>query len=170
MVGSRDFFDVEHDGNVNVTVALRQPGSAIKPINYATALTKKLITPATVIIDVATTFSGGPVPYRPVNYDGRYHGPVQVRFALANSYNIPAVKVLALNGVGEMIKMARTMGITSFQDESRYGLSLTLGGGEVKMTELAGAFAIFADGGEKVDFKPILKIEKEGFGRNKKKG
>ena len=159
MVGSRDFFDVEHDGNVNVTVALRQPGSAIKPINYATALTKKLITPATVIIDVATTFSGGPVPYRPVNYDGRYHGPVQVRFALANSYNIPAVKVLALNGVGEMIKMARTMGITSFQDESRYGLSLTLGGGEVKMTELAGAFAIFADGGEKVDFTPILKVE-----------
>jgi len=159
MVGSRDFFDVEHDGNVNVTIALRQPGSAIKPINYATALNKKLITPATVIIDVATTFSGGPVPYRPVNYDGRYHGPVQVRFALANSYNIPAVKVLAINGVVEMINMARKMGITTFEDESRYGLSLTLGGGEVKMTELANAFAIFADGGEKVDFTPILKVE-----------
>lgn len=159
MVGSRDFFDVEHDGNVNVTVALRQPGSAIKPINYATALTKKLITPATVIMDVATTFSGGPVPYRPVNYDGRYHGPVQVRFALANSYNIPAVKVLALNGVGAMIEMARKMGITTFQDESRYGLSLTLGGGEVKMTELANAFAIFATSGEKIPFTPILKVE-----------
>ena len=159
MVGSRDFFDLENDGNVNVTIANRQPGSAIKPINYATALTKKLITPATVIIDVATTFSGGPVPYRPVNYDGRYHGPVQVRFALANSYNIPAVKVLALVGVKDMIEMARKMGITTFQDESRYGLSLTLGGGEVKMTELAGAFAIFADGGEKVDFTPILKVE-----------
>ena len=159
MVGSRDFFDVEHDGNVNVTIALRQPGSAIKPINYATALNRKLITPATVIIDVATTFSGGPVPYRPVNYDGRYHGPVQVRFALANSYNIPAVKVLAINGVVEMINMARKMGITTFQDESRYGLSLTLGGGEVKMTELANAFAIFATGGEKIDFTPILKVE-----------
>src|SRR3989344_3435588 len=120
MVGSRAFFDVERDGNVNVTIALRQPGSAIKPINYATALNRKLITPATVIIDVATTFSGGPVPYRPVNYDGRYHGPVQVRFALANSYNIPAVKVLALNGVGAMIEMARKMGIRLYAKLCRF--------------------------------------------------
>jgi len=159
MVGSRDFFDTSIDGNVNVTVAARQPGSSIKPVNYATALEHRLITPATIIMDVATTFSGGPIPYRPVNYDGKFHGPVQVRFALGNSYNIPAVKVLALNGVGEMIKMAREMGITTFTDESRYGLSLTLGGGEIKMTEMAQAFGVFANEGIRIDLVPILKIE-----------
>ena len=158
MVGSRDFFDIAHDGNVNVTTALRQPGSSIKPINYATALEHKLITPATIIMDIPTTFSGVPA-YRPVNYDGRFHGPVPVRYALANSYNIPAVKVLALNGVGEMIKQAGAMGITSFVDESRYGLSLTLGGAEVKMTDMATAFGVFANPGEKEDLNPILKIE-----------
>ena len=159
MVGSKDFFDVENDGNVNVTVALRQPGSSIKPVNYATALERKLITPATIIIDSPTTFSGGPKPYRPVNYDGKYHGAVSAREALANSYNIPAVKVLALNGVGEMIKQARKMGITTFEDESRYGLSLTLGGGEVRMTEHAEAFGGFANEGERIPLSPILKIE-----------
>lgn len=159
MVGSKDFFDQSIDGNVNVTVASRQPGSSIKPVNYATALERKLITPATVIMDVPTTFSGGPAPYRPVNYDGRFHGPVSTRSALANSYNIPAVKVLALNGVGEMIKKAREMGINTFQDESRYGLSLTLGGGEVKMTELSTAFGVFANNGERVDLVSILKVE-----------
>ena len=159
MVGSRDFFDTSIDGNVNVTMAQRQPGSSIKPVNYATALEHRLITPATIIMDVPTTFSGGPIPYRPVNYDGKFHGPVQVRFALGNSYNIPAVKVLALNGVVEMIKMAREMGITTFTDESRYGLSLTLGGGEVKMTEMATAFGVFANEGVRIDLTPILKIE-----------
>ncbi len=159
MVGSKDFFDSENDGNVNVTVALRQPGSSIKPINYATALERKLITPATIIIDAPTTFSGGPKPYSPVNYDGKFHGPVPVRDALGNSYNIPAVKVLALNGVSEMIAQSRKMGITTFEDESRYGLSLTLGGGEVKMTEHATAFGVFANEGDRVDLTPILKIE-----------
>lgn len=162
MVGSHDFFDVEHDGNVNVTTALRQPGSSIKPINYASAIEHKLITPATIIMDIPTVFPGGPVAYKPVNYDGRFHGPVSTRNALANSYNIPAVKVLALNGVGEMIKQARSMGITSFEDESRYGLSLTLGGGEVKMTEMATAFGAFANGGEKVDLVSVLKVEDSG--------
>ena len=159
MVGSRNFFDSEHDGNVNVTVASRQPGSSIKPINYATALERKLITPATIILDVPTIFSSVPTAYRPVNYDGRFHGPVAARNALGNSYNIPAVKVLALNGVSEMIKQARKMGISTFEDESRYGLSLTLGGGEVKMTEMATAFGVFANGGDRIDLIPILKIE-----------
>lgn len=159
MVGSKDFFDQTTDGNVNVTIANRQPGSSIKPINYATALEHKLITPATIILDVATTFSGGPKPYRPVNYDGRFHGPVSVRNALGNSYNIPAVKVLAINTVGAMIAQARKMGITTFEDESRYGLSLTLGGGEVKMTEMATAFGVFANSGERIDLTPILKVE-----------
>ncbi|MBI4037717.1 penicillin-binding protein 1C [Candidatus Curtissbacteria bacterium] len=159
MVGSRDFFNVDEDGNVNVTVAQRQPGSSIKPINYGLALDRKLITPATIIIDVATTFSGGPSPYRPVNYDGKYHGPVTVRNALGNSYNIPAVKVLALNGVDEMVKKASEMGINSLTDPSRYGLSLTLGGGEVKMTEMATAFGVFANQGERIDLVPVLKVE-----------
>ena len=159
MVGSKDFFDTEGDGNVNVTIALRQPGSSIKPVNYAAGFAKGLITPATVIMDVPTTFANIPTPYRPVNYDGTFHGPVQVRYALANSYNIPAVKVLGIVGVGEMIKMARDMGITTFEDESRYGLSLTLGGGEVKMTELATAYGVFANEGLKVDLVPVLKIE-----------
>ncbi len=160
MVGSKDFFDAKIDGNVNVTIANRQPGSSIKPINYATALSKKLITPATVIMDVSTTFGvAGTKPYTPVNYDGQYHGPVQVRFALANSYNIPAVKVLAISGVEDMIKMAAEMGITTFTDPARYGLSLTLGGGEVKMVDMATAFGVFANEGVRQDLTPILKVE-----------
>ncbi len=159
MVGSKDFFDQSIDGNVNVTVASRQPGSSIKPINYATALERRLITLATIIMDVPTTFSGGPRPYRPVNYDGKSHGPVTVRNALGNSYNIPAVKVLAINGVGEMIKKARDMGITTFEDEARYGLSLTLGGGEVRMTDMATAFGVFANEGLRQDVVSVLKIE-----------
>lgn len=159
MVGSRDFFDSSIDGNVNVTVAVRQPGSAIKPINYATALERRLITAATVIMDVPTTFAVVPRPYKPVNYDGRFHGPVQARYALGNSYNIPAVKVLALNTVPEMIKKAREMGITTFEDESRYGLSLTLGGGEVRMTEMATSFGVFANEGTKIDLTSILAVE-----------
>ncbi|MBI2594336.1 penicillin-binding protein, partial [Candidatus Curtissbacteria bacterium] len=109
-------------------------------------------------MDVPTTFSGGPRPYKPVNYDGRYHGPVQARYALGNSYNIPAVKVLGIVGVGEMIKKAREMGINTFEDESRYGLSLTLGGGEVRMTEMAAAFGVFANEGVRVDLVPVLKV------------
>ncbi len=160
MVGSKDFFDTTIDGNVNVTIANRQPGSSIKPINYATALSKKLITPATVIMDVPTTFGvAGTKPYSPVNYDGQFHGAVQVRFALANSYNIPAVKVLAISGVEDMISVAREMGITTFTDPSRYGLSLTLGGGEVKMTDMATAFGVFANEGVRQDLNPILKVE-----------
>lgn len=159
MVGSRDFFDVERDGNVNVTVALRQPGSSIKPINYATAIERKLVTPATIIMDIPTTFPGGPIAYKPVNYDGRFHGPVPIRNALANSYNIPAVKVLALNGLPAMLEQSKKMGIDSFSDPSRYGLSLTLGGGEVKMTDMAEAFGVFANSGKRVDLNPILRIE-----------
>jgi 1A family penicillin-binding protein len=160
MVGSKDYFDPSIDGNVNVTTAERQPGSSIKPINYAMALYRGLITPATIIMDVPTTFgAAGTTPYHPVNYDGAFHGPVQVRFALGNSYNIPAVKVLALNGVAEFVNFAKEMGINTFKDPSRYGLSLTLGGGEVKMTEMATAFGVFANEGIKQDLTPILKIE-----------
>ncbi|MBI2622373.1 penicillin-binding protein [Candidatus Microgenomates bacterium] len=158
MVGSRSYFDEEIDGNVNVTLAPRQPGSAIKPINYAVGLMKGY-TAATTFIDQKTCFPNpGKEPYCPVNYDGKFHGAVGVRYALANSYNIPAVKMLKLVGVEEMIATASAMGITTFKDPSRYGLSLTLGGGEVTMLELAQAYGTFANQGYRIDLHPILKV------------
>jgi len=158
MVGSKDYFDTESQGNYNVTTALRQPGSAIKPINYALALMNKKITPATVINDVPTCFSvTGQRLYCPGNYDGQFHGPVQARFALGNSYNLPAVKVLALNGLAEFVSFANKMGLSTLQDPSQYGLSLTLGGGEVKMTDMAVAFGTLANLGVK---QPLVSIQK----------
>lgn len=159
MVGSRDYFDKEIDGNVNLTTALRQPGSAIKPVNYATAFAGNL-TPATMLIDMPTCFqvTGQPL-YCPQNYDGKFHGAVQLRFALGNSYNLPAVKVLALNGVENMIETGKLMGITTWQDPANYGLSLTLGGGEVKITEVAVAFGVLANQGYKVGLQPILEVK-----------
>jgi 1A family penicillin-binding protein len=159
MVGSRDYFDTEYDGNVNVTLAFRQPGSSIKPINYAVGLLKGY-SPATVFIDVPTCFSNpGQKAYCPVNYDGKFHGVVQMRFALGNSYNIPAVKMLALNTVHDMIATASAMGISTLTDESRYGLSLTLGGGEVTMIDMAKAFGVFANSGLRQELTTILKVE-----------
>ncbi|MFH1289395.1 MAG: transglycosylase domain-containing protein, partial [Patescibacteria group bacterium] len=142
MVGSHDYFDDEFDGKVNVTMASRQPGSSIKPINYSLALDKHVITAATVLVDNPTCFqvAGQPL-YCPVNYDGLFHGPVQARFALGNSFNIPAVKVLALNGLEDFVASSSAMGLSTFKDPDNYGLSLTLGGGEVKMTDMAVAFS-----------------------------
>ena len=159
MVGSKDYFNLEDDGNVNVVLRLRQPGSAIKPLNYALAFEKGLLNPASALNDVPTCFQVGGQPlYCPVNYDGQFHGPVQVRFALGNSYNIPAVKTLALNTLPEFIEFATKLGITSFTDPSRYGLSLTLGGGEVTMFDLATAFGSLANSGLKQDLGPIEKV------------
>ncbi len=160
MVGSKDYFDKEIDGNVNVTLRPRQPGSAIKPLNYALGLEKKIITPATVLNDTPTCFSipGQPL-YCPVNYDGTFHGPTQVRFALGNSYNIPAVKVLALNGLEDFVKKANEMGLSTLTDPKNYGLSLTLGGGEVKMIDMATAFSAFANLGIRQDAWAIKKVE-----------
>lgn len=159
MVGSKDYFDLAIDGNVNVTTRLRQPGSSIKPINYAAGLGNGS-NPATMFLDVPVCFNvAGQRSYCPKNYDGKFHGPVQMRFALGNSFNIPAVKMLAANGVDTMIATASAMGITTFTDPSRYGLSLTLGGGEVYMTDMAVAFGVFANAGLKVELTPILKIE-----------
>jgi len=158
MVGSHDYFDIEHDGNVNVTLALRQPGSSIKPINYAVGLLNGY-TGATPFVDQKVCFPNpGHPAYCPVNYDGKFHGVLQVRQALANSINIPAVKMLKLNGVAGMIATASAMGITTFEDPNRYGLSLTLGGGEVIMLDMATAFGVFANGGYKVPLHPILKV------------
>ncbi len=159
MVGSRDYFNTKNDGNVNVTLAHRQPGSGIKPINYAVGLMHGY-TAATPFIDQQTCFPNpGHPDYCPVNYDGKWHGVVQMRYALANSINIPAVKMLKLNGVSSMIATASAMGITTFNnDPSRYGLSLTLGGGEVTMLDMATAYGVFANNGYKVDLHPILKV------------
>jgi 1A family penicillin-binding protein len=159
MVGSKDYFAEDYDGNVNVTLAERQPGSSIKPVNYVTGF-KNGYTASTMLLDVRTVFPGGAgqKDYIPVNYDGRDHGPQQIRYALGNSYNIPAVKMLKLNGVPAMIQTAKDMGINTFDEPERYGLSLTLGGGEVKLLELTNAYSVFANGGKRVDPVAILKI------------
>lgn len=158
MVGSHDYF-ASDSGNFNVTIAKRQPGSSIKPINYAAGLATHRVTPSSLFLDVPTCFAvAGQPRYCPKNYDGNFHGPVQLRFALGNSYNIPAVKMLALNGLETMIATASAMGITTFDDPSRFGLSLTLGGGEVRMTEMATAFGVFANSGVKRPLTTILKV------------
>lgn len=158
MVGSKDYFDATIDGNVNITTSLRQPGSSIKPVNYATGLINKY-SAATAFIDQQICFENqGGRNYCPVNYDGRWHGLVQMRYALGNSFNIPAVKMLKLNGLTSMIATASAMGITTFENPDNYGLSLTLGGGEVKMTDMATAFGVFANEGYRIDLHPILKI------------
>ncbi len=158
MVGSRDYFDADHDGNVNVTISKRQPGSSIKPINYAVGLAKGY-TASTPFIDQPICFQASGQPnYCPVNYDGKWHGIVQMRYALANSFNIPAVKMLKLNTVQDMIASASAMGITTFDSPDRYGLSLTLGGGEVYMTDMTEAFGVFANGGYRIPLQPILKV------------
>ncbi len=159
MVGSYDYFAPD-SGNVHVAISLRQPGSSIKPINYAVGIETKKVTAATPFLDTPTCFqTTGQRPYCPKNYDNAFHGPVQLRFALANSFNIPAVKMLALNGLRDMVATASAMGITTFKDPGRYGLSLTLGGGEVKMTEMATAFGVFANAGIKKDLIAIIKVE-----------
>jgi len=159
MIGSKDYFATD-SGNFNVTTSKRQPGSAIKPINYAIGIETKKVTAATTFLDTPTCFQvAGQKPYCPVNYDGKFHGPVQLRFALGNSFNIPAVKMMALNGVETMIATASAMGITTFKDPKNYGLSLTLGGGEVTMMDMAVAFGVFSNGGVRKDLVSILKIE-----------
>jgi len=159
MIGSKDYFDNDADGQVNVTLAYRQPGSSIKPINYSGVLAKGL-SPASMVLDIPTCFvSFGQPLYCPKNYDNSFHGPVQLRYALANSYNIPAVKFMALNTIEDMIATASAMGITGWNDPSKYGLSLTLGGGEVRMVDMAEAFGTFANSGVRVPLQPILKVE-----------
>ncbi|MCX6809322.1 MAG: PBP1A family penicillin-binding protein [Candidatus Berkelbacteria bacterium] len=155
MVGGKDFFDIEHGGNVNVTDSERQPGSSFKPIVYATAFKNGRFSPAFTLYDVRTDFGG----YEPQNYDGSTHGAVSMRTALANSLNIPAVKTLGLVGVPEALKTAQDLGITTLDQPQRYGLSLVLGGGEVKPIEMAGAFSAFGNQGEFHRPVAILKVQ-----------
>lgn len=163
MVGSVDYFATP-SGSFNVTTALRQPGSSIKPINYAIGIDKHIITPATTWIDEPTCFGNiGKPAYCPKNYDGKFRGPVQTRMALGNSLNIPAVKMLYLNTVHDMVASASAFGLTTLKDPALYGLSLTLGGGEVHMTDMATAFGVFANAGIRHDLVSILKVvDKKG--------
>lgn len=165
MVGSKDYFDETIDGNVNVALAQRQPGSSIKPVNYAVGLIKGY-TAATPFVDNKICFPNpGQAPYCPVNYDGKFHGVLSMRYALGNSINIPAVKMLKLNGIESMIATASAMGISTFEDPRGYGLSLTLGGGEVTMHDMAQTFGVFANQGYRVDLVSILKVTRAGDGK-----
>jgi len=158
MVGSKDFFDVEHDGQVNVVLSSLQPGSSFKPIVYAAGFIKGY-TPDTTLWDVNTTFKTDLKNYEPKNYDLKEHGPVTVRQALQGSLNIPAVKMLYLVGVGRVLDFAEQLGYTTFADRSRFGLSLVLGGGEVRLIDHANAYAAFANNGVQYQTSAILKVE-----------
>ena len=167
MLGSRDYFEKDNQGNFNVTLAKRQPGSAFKPFVYATAF-KRGYTPDTVLFDLPTQFQStcDPDPeiaptsencYLPVNYDGLYRGPITLRNALAQSVNIPSIKTLYLAGIRESIATARDFGISTLSSADQYGLTLVLGGGEVTLLELTGAYAVFAKDGV---FNKTTAIEK----------
>ncbi len=171
MVGSRDFFDTEIPGQFNITTASRQPGSSFKPIVYAAAL-ELGYTPETVLFDTRTQFSarcdayGNPNAgadksscYMPENYDGLFRGPVSLREALAQSLNVPAVKVLYLTGLNNAISLAQKMGLSTINDPKRYGLSLVLGGGEVTLLELTNAYGVFANNGYYTKHQGILEIK-----------
>jgi penicillin-binding protein 1C len=158
MVGSVDYRDDSIDGRVNVAISPRQPGSAMKPLTYAAAI-ERGISPAAIFWDVETRISNeyGGAEYVPLNYDRTFHGPVRMRDALANSYNIPAVKTLRLIGVEALLAFSERMGVRSLgMDTSKYGLSLTLGGGELTPLELTRAYAVFANEGKLVPTTTIL--------------
>jgi len=158
MLGGIDYFDATHSGQVNMTTALRQPGSALKPVTYAAAFMQGY-TPATLIYDVKKVYKTKKGEgFTPNNYDGRYHGLVLAREALASSLNLPAVDMLDRIGVSSFLKVAKDLGIATFTQEDRYDLSITLGGGEIKLLELTNLFASFARGGEYVEPYAIQKI------------
>ncbi len=164
MVGSSDYFDRENDGNFNAALAQRQPGSSLKPIMYAVAF-EKGYTPATLVMDVKTDFpTGDPAHpmYTPVNYDGKYHGPMQLRFALGNSINIVAVKMLAKVGIKSVMEKSYEMGIKNWQPTPSHiadvGLSLVLGGRETSLLSETTAYGVFASGGWRHDPVAILKV------------
>ncbi|MDP2874112.1 MAG: PBP1A family penicillin-binding protein, partial [bacterium] len=159
MVGSKDYFAEDYDGKYNVAVqALRQPGSSIKPVTYVTAL-KQGYTASYILYDTLTHFKIPDQPdYVPKNYDGNFRGPVRLRTALSNSLNVPAVKMMDLVGIEAFLQTAHEMGITTMNDRSRIGLSLTLGGGEVRLLDMATAFSTLASMGVRHDPVAILKV------------
>jgi penicillin-binding protein 1C len=158
MVGSIDYNNDAIDGRVNVTIALRQPGSTMKPFNYSAAMELGVMNPGSVIWDTPISIGQpGQAPYVPRNYDGAFHGPMTMRSALANSYNIPAVQTLRQVGVSNLLALMQRFGVTSLgTDAGRYGLSLTLGGGEISLMELTSAYSVFANQGVAVPSTAIL--------------
>lgn len=167
MVGSRDYFSEDIDGNFNVTLAERQPGSSIKPFIYANAFSKGYL-PQTTVFDVRTQFSPRCSPdstssespcYSPNNYNNSFKGPISLRNALAQSLNIPAVKTLYLAGVQDSLKLAADMGITTLNDPDRYGLTLVLGGGEVRLMDMVYGYSVFANEGVRATPRTILRVE-----------
>lgn len=159
MVGSKDYFDTAIDGQVNVTIRERQPGSSFKPYVYLTAFIKGYI-PETLMYDVETDFETAEgKSYKPQNYDGKFRGPLSMAESLAQSLNIPAVKTLYLVGVKEAIDTAKRLGIQGLNEPDRLGLSLVLGGGEVRLLDHVHAYATLATGGVKHPMAAILKIE-----------
>lgn len=160
MVGSKDYFDRAHDGQVNVTLRPRQPGSSIKPVTYATAF-ERGFTPQSIIQDTPVTFTtAGSPPYSPKNYDGGFRGPVTLREALGSSYNVPAVRLLVEVGLQNVVQQGKAMGITTWDDPSRFGLSLTLGAGEVTMRDMAQVYGTFANGGVTVPLSPFREVRR----------
>lgn len=171
MVGSRDYFNKENDGNFNVTLGHRQPGSSFKPFVYATAFNKGY-RPETTLFDLETEFQttcapeGVPINpdgkpeecYKPQNYDEKFRGPISLREALSQSINIPSIKLLYLVGIKNTIKTAKEMGITGLIEPDRYGLTLVLGGGEVTLLDLTSAYSVFANDGIRNPYSSILKI------------
>ena len=167
MLGSRDYFNDEIQGKYNDALALRQPGSSFKPFVYATAF-EKGYTPETVVFDLPTQFStscsaqdttnAAPPCYAPRNYDEKFAGPINLRGAIAQSRNIPSVKVLYLAGIKDSLQTASDLGITTLGDAARYGLTLVLGGGEVNLLEMTGAYAVFANDGIKNPPTGILEV------------
>ena len=171
LVGSANYFDIANEGNFNVATAKRQPGSAFKPFAYAVAF-QKGYPDFTVLFDIKTEFSPNCSPdaeqkkdkygldcYHPRNYDGRFRGPVTMRQGLAQSLNLPSVKTLYLAGVSDTIDLAENMGITTLRDRSRFGLSLVLGGAEVKPVDLVSAYSVFANDGIRNPWYFIKRIE-----------
>lgn len=167
MVGSRNYFDTQIDGNFNVTLASRQPGSAFKPFAYAEAFIKGY-TPDTVLFDLPTQFSTTcPVDnhtsdngcYSPVNYDGKFRGPMTLRDALAQSINVPSVETLYLAGIPDTLRLAKSMGVSTLGDPNQYGLTLVLGGGEVSLLDMTSAYGTFAMNGIHYQPTAVLKIE-----------
>lgn len=176
MVGSRDYFDKKIDGNFNVALAHRQPGSTFKPFVYATAFAKGY-TPDTVLFDLPTEFQTTCTPqgeqinpdanvssstacYMPQDFDGLYRGPISLRNSLALSLNIPSIQLLYLAGIKDSLNVAKDMGITSLSnDPNQYGLTLVLGGGEVSLLDLTSAYGVFADDGIRNPYTGILSVQ-----------
>lgn len=163
MIGSRDYFDHEHDGNVNVAVSRRQPGSTIKIVTYSLALSSGF-TESTILEDTPLTISNQWETYSPVNYDGAYHGRLPLRLAFANSFNIPAVRVAQGLGAENILHFGQAMGVSSWENLKNYGISITLGGSEVTMIDLATTFGTIANAGKRVDLDPILEV-KDSYGK-----